>query len=94
MTINYNVLRVGSQIVYNSGNLSQSGSLSATSGNFTALSVNNIPFNEIVDDEVANLLVAGTGVSLAYNDNANTLTINTNTNVNNASNLYLWSTFR
>ena len=49
---------------------------------------------EEVDDRVSNLLVAGTGVSLAYNDNLNTLTINTNTNVNNSSNLYLWSTFR
>jgi len=49
---------------------------------------------EEVDDRVSNLLVAGTGVSLAYNDNSNTLTINTNTNVNNSSNLYLWSTFR
>lgn len=32
-------------------------------------------FGEAVDDEVATLLQAGTGISLSYNDNANTLTI-------------------
>ena len=32
--------------------------------------------NERVDDRVANLLVAGTNISLVYNDTANTLTIN------------------
>lgn len=34
--------------------------------------------NELVDDRVNGLLVAGTGVALSYNDGANTLTINTN----------------
>lgn len=33
-------------------------------------------FSEAVDDRVAGLLVAGTNISLAYNDAANTLTIN------------------
>ena len=32
---------------------------------------------EEVDDRISNLLVAGTGISLNYNDNSNTLTINT-----------------
>jgi hypothetical protein len=49
---------------------------------------------EDVDDRVANLLIAGTGISLNYNDNANTLTVNTTTNIINSSNLYLWSSFR
>src|SRR6056300_509347 len=31
--------------------------------------------NERVDDRIANLLVAGTGINLVYNDGANTLTI-------------------
>jgi hypothetical protein len=35
---------------------------------------------EEVDDRVSNLLVAGTGISLSYNDNANTLTISTTKN--------------
>ena len=34
--------------------------------------------NELVDDRINGLLVAGTGVALSYNDSANTLTINTN----------------
>jgi hypothetical protein len=34
-------------------------------------------FNEGVDDRVSSLLVAGSGVSLTYNDTANTLTIDT-----------------
>lgn len=34
--------------------------------------------NELVDDRVNGLLVAGTGVALSYNDGSNTLTINTN----------------
>jgi hypothetical protein len=34
--------------------------------------------NELVDDRVSSLLVAGTGVALSYNDGANSLTINTN----------------
>lgn len=33
-------------------------------------------FNEAVDDRVAGLLVAGTNITLSYNDAANTLTIN------------------
>ena len=32
-------------------------------------------FNEVVDDRVAQLLVAGTNITLTYNDGAGTLTI-------------------
>ena len=35
-------------------------------------------FNELVDDRVNSLLVAGTGVALSYNDSANTLTVSAN----------------
>lgn len=49
---------------------------------------------EEVDDRVANLLVAGSGIILSYNDNANTLQVSANINVVNGSNLYLWSSFR
>ena len=39
-------------------------------------SINDIPnFYESVDDRISNLLVAGSGVTLDYNDNANSLTI-------------------
>jgi len=34
--------------------------------------------NELVDDRVSSLLIAGTGVSLSYNDNSNSLTVSTN----------------
>lgn len=94
MTINYNVLKVGSTLQFNNGNISNSGNFTAASGNFTNLSVGGIPIGELIDDEVAGLLVAGSGISLNYNDNANTLTISASTNVNNSSNLYLWSNFR
>jgi hypothetical protein len=67
------------------------GLLSATSGNFTSLSVNNTGvslsghthlntditnWNEAVDDRVNSLLIAGTGINLNYNDSGNALTIN------------------
>ena len=39
-------------------------------------SISASALNESVDDRVANLLTAGTGISLSYDDNANTLTIN------------------
>jgi hypothetical protein len=66
------------------------GLLSATSGNFTSLSVNNTGvslsghihlntditnWNEAVDDRVNNLLVGTSGINVSYDDNANTLTI-------------------
>ena len=38
-------------------------------------SISATALNESVDDRVANLLQAGTGSSLSYNDSANTLTI-------------------
>lgn len=34
--------------------------------------------NELVDDRVNGLLVAGTGIALSYNDSGNSLTVNTN----------------
>ncbi len=44
-----------------------------TAHNHTSADITN--FGEAVDDEVATLLQAGTGISLNYNDAANTLTI-------------------
>jgi len=41
--------------------------------NLTSSDITN--FNEAVDDEVASLLVAGSGISIAYNDASNSLTI-------------------
>lgn len=58
-------------------------SVSSNNGDFTvSLSDPTIQasdvtdFSEAVDDRVSNLLVAGTGVTISYNDSANTLTIN------------------
>ena len=77
-------------------NLTFDGSLLnvSGSGNFTGLAISGVPIGEIIDDEVAGLLVAGSGISLNYNDPANTLTITASTNIINSANLYLWSNFR
>lgn len=49
------------------------------SGNFlNGLAISGVPIAEVIDDEVAGLLVAGSGISLNYNDSANTLTVDTN----------------
>lgn len=65
-----------------------------SSGNFDNIFVSGIPLNEVIEDEVAGLLVAGSGINLNYNDSSNTLTVQANINVMNSSNLYLWSSFR
>lgn len=64
------------------------------SGNFNNIFVSGIPLNEVIDDEVAGLLVADSGINLNYNDSNNTITVQANINVINSSNLYLWSSFR
>lgn len=48
---------------------------SATNSTINVTSSNISNFNEAVDDRVSSLLVAGTGITLTYNDPANTLTI-------------------
>ena len=49
------------------------------SGNFlNGLAISGVPIGEVIDDEVAGLLVAGSGISLNYNDSANTLTVDSN----------------
>jgi hypothetical protein len=49
------------------------------SGNFlNGLAISGVPIGEIIDDEVAGLLVAGSGINLNYNDSANSLTIDSN----------------
>lgn len=55
--------------VTTSGSLTLGGTLSATASNIS-------DFSEAVDDRVSSLLVAGTDVTLSYNDGANTLTVN------------------
>jgi Major tropism determinant N-terminal domain len=53
-------------------------SVSNTSGNYTVSVSGSLGLTtEEVDDRVASLLVAGSGINLNYNDAANTLTINT-----------------
>lgn len=42
-----------------------------------AINISGVPLSEIIDDEVAGLLSAGSGISLSYNDAGNVLTIST-----------------
>lgn len=57
-----------------SGSVTGAGSL-ALGGTLSATSANISDFAEAVDDRVAALLVAGSNITLTYNDPANTLTI-------------------
>lgn len=50
--------------------------IGAAPASHTHTASNITDFSEAVDDRVAGLLVAGTNISLSYNDSANTLTIN------------------
>lgn len=71
---NWKSLNTGSQIISVNG---QTGVVSLNTSNI-AESTNLYFTNERVDDRVANLLQAGTNISLAYDDTSNTLTINAN----------------
>jgi hypothetical protein len=77
--------------IVGTGDINISGTITATSGNFSSLRVNGINvslsghthmasdvinFSEAVDDRVNDLLIEGTGVQLTYNDSGNTLTLN------------------
>lgn len=88
MTINYNVLKVGSTLQFSSGNITHSGNFTATSGNFTTLRVNqtnvslnghNHTSNDITNfnSSVSGLLpnITGAGVATSNFSN-NTYTIN------------------
>jgi hypothetical protein len=52
------------------GALTVAGNVEATS-----LTINSVTFEQLVDSEVANLLTAGEGIDLTYNDGTNELTI-------------------
>jgi len=52
------------------GALTVAGNVEATS-----LTINGVTFEQLVDSEVANLLTAGEGIDLTYNDGTNELTI-------------------
>ena len=76
---NWKSLNTGSQVISVND---QTGIVSLNTSNI-AESTNLYFTNERVDDRVANLLQAGTNISLAYDDASNTLTINANdTSVN------------
>ena len=68
---------ISSRLGINNTNPQYSLDVSGT-GNFNSLAISGVPIGEIIDDEVAGLLVAGSGISLNYNDSVNTLTIDTN----------------
>lgn len=71
---NWKSLNTGSQIISVNG---QTGIVSLNTSDIAERT--NLYFtNERVDDRVANLLQAGTNISLAYDDTSNTLTINAN----------------
>lgn len=46
-----------------------------------------VVLDENIDDRVANLLVAGTGISLTYNDSANSLTVSSSAVLSDNSNI-------
>ena len=71
---NWKSLNTGSQVISVNG---QTGVVSLNTSNI-AESTNLYFTNERVDDRVANLLQAGTNISLAYDGTSNTLTINAN----------------
>jgi len=69
--------------------------LSVTDTAISVTSLNVTDFSEAVDDRLNTLLVAGTGISLTYNDPANTLTItNTTASIGTgvANQVALWAT--
>jgi hypothetical protein len=68
---------ISSRLGINNNNPQYSLDVSGT-GNFNSLAISGVPIGEIIDDEVAGLLVAGSGINLNYNDSANTLTVDTN----------------
>jgi len=67
------------------GNLSVTGTLTTGSLSVPAGSVTGL--SEAVDDRVAALLVAGTGITLTYNDAANTLAVAVGTHVHTILNV-------
>lgn len=71
---NWKSLNIGAQVISVNG---QTGVVSLNTSNI-AESTNLYFTNERVDNRVANLLQAGTNISLAYDDTSNTLTINAN----------------
>lgn len=62
ITVNSNAVSLGGSVTLDTGDFAESGNLFYT--------------DERVDDRVSNLLVAGSNVSLSYDDAAGTLTIN------------------
>jgi hypothetical protein len=73
---------INQSVIYQSGTSIGIGTTSPTTtldinGNFNAhtINVSGVALNEYIDDEVSNLLVAGTGIILDYVDEANSLTI-------------------
>jgi hypothetical protein len=64
-------------IEYGLHDISTSGSITALSGIFTNLTINNATFTEAVQDVIggSGFLVGASGITIFYNDTANTLTI-------------------
>lgn len=71
------------------------GRITAASNSAISITSSNVSnFDESVDDRVSNLLVAGTNISLVYDDTANTLTINSTgalTGTGLANRIAFWS---
>jgi hypothetical protein len=63
---------ISSRLGINNTNPQYSLDVSGT-GNFNSLAISGVPIGEIIDDEVAGLLVAGSGISLNYDDSSNQL---------------------
>lgn len=66
----------GSATEYSTITVDQQGRITAASEGSIAIPASQVTdFSEAVDDRVAALLVAGTNITLTYNDGANTLTV-------------------
>lgn len=76
---------IGSFTVDNKGRLTSASSIPIS---ITSSSVSN--FNEAVDDRVSALLVAGSGITLTYNDPSNTLTIAASATPTGVTNRVAW----
>lgn len=61
----------------NSGDNSYKFNVTGNTNFNGAINISGVPLSEIIDDEVAGLLSAGSGISLSYNDAGNVLTIST-----------------
>lgn len=62
-------------INFNDHNITTSGTLTAASGHFTSLVINDSDFDSNIDNRVTSLLVGGSGIDISYNEQESFLTV-------------------